>query len=418
MANLTELKVRNAKFSPEKKRLHDAAGLYLQLSPSGGKHWRLKYFHPAGRERLLCLGSYPVMSLAEARRRRDEARLKLQDGIDPGAEKAARAAAAATAADNSLEVISREWIDSVHRQEVVKAHADRNLRRLELHVFPTLGHRPIAEIEPLEIAACLQRLLRTQREATAQKIRPMLSQIFRYAIATGRATRDAARDAAGAIPKSDKKKAKHFAAAIKPQEIIPVLRAIDSYRGFPSTVAALKLATLLFPRPWALAAMRWSDIDRNAGTWDYTPGKNATPMLVPLPHQARSVLDEMWVMRRTGSPYVFPGVRSSKRPMTTAALSNAMLSMGMRDTQKVHGFRATARTLLDEKFGFLIPVIEMQLGHAVKDANGRAYNRTSYLDQRAEMLQRWADYLDELRRTNNQGDHSQHYESGAAHALA
>jgi integrase len=394
---LTVFDVRNAKPKPKPYRMYDSGGLYLQVQPGGGRHWRFKYYWPAGKERLMSLGSYPEMSLADARRRRDEARLKLHDNIDPVAHKTAAAASSSADHANSLEAVSREWISQVHQFEVVPEHSQRNLRRLELHVFPSLGKRPIRDIEPQEIATCLRRLLSAGKHATVEKVRPLLSQIFRFAIASKRATRDAARDAAALLPKYDRKEEKHFAAATSPDEVRRVLTLIDGYRGFPPTIAGIKLATMLFPRPGKLASMKWADLNLAAQTWDYDPGKLMPPMLVPLPRQATLILNEMWALRRAESPYVFPGHRNPKRPMTTAAMSNAMLELGLRDDQKVHGFRATARTILVERLGISEPVVEMQLGHAVKDGNGRAYNRTTWLEQRREMLQMWADFLDDLR---------------------
>lgn len=390
---LTDSKIRTAKPQDKPYKLADAGGLFLLVTPQGGRYWRLKYRH-AGKEKLLALGVYPAVTLADARAKRDQAKALLAGGRDPSHARKQAKLAASVAAANSLEAVAREWFEQKHRPEVVPEHAERNLRRLEQHLFPALGFRPIGEVTPAELLATLQAIEHKGNIETARRVRTLAGQIFRYAIPSGRASRDIAADLKDALKTPQ---AKHHAAITDPSRIGDLLRAIHAYAGRGAGVShALRLAPLLFVRPGELRQAEWADFRLDDGEWDYKPSKGALPMIVPLPRQALELLRELHALTGTGR-YLFPSARSVKRPMSNMTLNAAMATMGFEGEMTAHGFRAMARTLLAERLDFPIEVIEMQLAHAVKDANGRAYNRTTYLEQRRRMLQAWADYLEGLR---------------------
>jgi len=294
---------------------------------------------------------------------------------------------------NTLEAVAREWWESVHRHRVVASHADRNLRRLEMHVFPMLGRRPITEISPGELLDALRRVEQTGTIETAHRVRTLSGQVFRYAVATGRAERDIAADLRDALRAAT---TKHHPAIVDPEEIGPLLRAIHGYGGQPTTRAALRLAPYLFVRPGELRKAEWKDFDLDAAEWNYTPSKGGDPLVVPLPTQAVAILREIQGLTGQGQ-YVFPSLRGRGRPMSDNTLNAALHRMGYQDNMTAHGFRAMARTVLVERLNYPAEYVEQQLAHAVRDATGRAYNRTTHLEQRREMLQAWADYLDGLR---------------------
>jgi integrase len=275
----------------------------------------------------------------------------------------------------------------------VPTHEDGNLRRLEVHAFPLLGRRPIAEIAASELLTALRRVEQTGHIETAHRVRSLCGQVFRYAVATGRAERDIAADLRDALRSAEKE---HHPAIIDPKEIGPLLRAIDAYGGQPATRGALRLSPQLFVRPGELRKAEWAAFDLDGALWSYTPSKGGTPLLTPLPQQAVAILREMESLSGRGV-YVFPSMRGKGRPMSENTVNAALHTMGYRDIMTGHGFRAMARTVLVERLKYPAEHVEMQLAHAVRDPLGRAYNRTTFLEQRREMLQAWADYLDELR---------------------
>lgn len=392
---LSATKVRSAKPDSEKPktyRLFDGGGLYLEVTKKGGKYWRLKYyFH--GKEKRLAIGVYPTVSLADARTARHDAKRLLAQGLDPSTAKKIAKLEGKSANDNTFRAVAIEWLEQVHKHEVVAEHYEKNKRRLERDVFPYFGTRPISEIAAPELLECLRKIEKRGHLETAGRVKTVCGQVFRYGITTGRAVRDPSNDLRGALRRPE---VKHYAAITDPSELPPLLRAIDGYSGQPVTLAALKLAPLVFVRPGDLRHAAWSDIDLDAATWSFQPRKNSPALIVPLPHQALTILTELHGLTGRGH-YVFPGLRSSKRPMSESTLKAALDSMGFKGKMTAHGFRAMARTILDERLNYEEKYIEQQLAHVVRDSNGRAYNRTKYLDQRKEMLQRWADYLDELR---------------------
>ncbi|MCG5537383.1 integrase arm-type DNA-binding domain-containing protein [Halorhodospira sp. 9622] len=374
-------------------KLSDGGGLILLVKTDGAKQWQLRYRRPSGREATMGLGTYPEVTLSKAREQRDEARALLADGIDPIENRKSRRQAAASADASSFEAVAREWWGAVHWHEVTESHATRNLRRLEQYAFPTLGRRPVGEIEAPEVLQVLRRIEQQGTVETAHRVKTLIGQVCRYAIATGRGSRDPTADLKGMLRSPT---TRHLPAVTDPKELGGLLRAIDGYRGQPTTRAALQLAPILFCRPGELRAARWETFDLDAATWDFQPTKGGDPLLTPLPDQAVSILRALEPITGRG-PYVFPSGRTAERPISENTLTAALRRMDYGGRMVAHGFRAAARTILVERLGWGVEIVEMQLGHRVRDPHGRAYNRTQWIEQRGAMLQQWADYLDSLR---------------------
>ena len=390
---LSATAVKTAKPKDKTIRMADGGGLYLEIRPTGSRYWRLKYRH-AGKERLLAIGTYPDVTLADARKARDKAKEQLAEGVDPSMAKKLERQLGQQIAANTFQLVAQEWLERVHQHDVVPDHYQRNRRRLERDAFPVLGKRPLSEITAAELLTCLRRIEERGHVETAHRVKTLCGQVFRYGISTGRAERDPTPDLRGALRPS---KTKNHPALTDPKEVAELLRAIDGYGGMPVTIAALKLAPLVFTRPGELRHARWADIDLEDATWSFVASKTDEPLIVPLPTQAVEILSDLYGL--TGrSEFVFPGARSNKRPMSNVALKAALDRMGFKNKMTVHGFRAMARTILAERLNYPENYIEQQLAHTVRDTNGRAYNRTQYLEQRREMLQSWADYLEGLRR--------------------
>lgn len=391
---LTDIAIRKAKPIEKVQRLFDGGGLYLEISPGGGKWWRLKYRH-LGKEKRLSLGTYPDTGLAEARGKRDAARKLLAAGVDPSEHRKAAKAASRERASNSLEVVAREWL-AKQKSAWVESHAEKIQLRLENDVFPWLGSRPVADVTAKELLSTINRIVDRGAVESAHRVLQNCGQIFRYAIATGRAERDPAAALKGALPKV---RQVHRATITDPKAIGSLMRAIDTYQGSLVTRCALKLAPLLFVRPGELRHAEWDEIDLAAAEWSIPAAKMKMrePHLVPLSRQAIDVLRELQSLTG-GGRFVFPSARSPKRPMSDNAILSSLRRMGFaKDEMTGHGFRAMARTILDETLNVRPDYIEHQLAHAVRDPNGRAYNRTAFLAERREMMQRWADYLWSLR---------------------
>jgi len=391
---LTDVAIRKAKPADKTQRLFDGRGMYLELSPTGGKWWRLKYRF-AGREKRLSLGTYPDTGLAEAREKRDAARKLLAAGVDPGEQRKAAKAAGEERAANSFEVIAREW-HAKQSATWVELHASRIMLRLENDVFPWLGSRPIADVTAKELLATVNRIVDRGAVESAHRVLQNCGQVLRYAIATGRAERNPAADLRGALPPV---KQTHHAAIIEPNAIGGLLRAMDAYNGSLVTKCALRLAPLVFVRPGELRQAEWAEFDLDGAQWNIPAEKMKMrePHLVPLASQAMVILRELHALTGRGR-YVFPSACSPQRPMSNNAVLSALRRMGYAtDEMSGHGFRAMARTVLDEVLHFRPDYIEHQLAHAVKDPNGRAYNRTAHLAERRRMMTSWANYLDTLK---------------------
>ena len=389
---LTDTAIRSAKAPEKPVKLTDGGGLYLLLKPNGSRWWRFDYRF-AGKRKTLSMGVYPDVSLKDARNRRDEARKLLAADIDPGENRKAKKTAQTEQAANSFEVVAREWF-AKYSTNWAKGHADKIIRRLERDIFPWLGSRPIAEITAPELLQSLRRIEERGVLETAHRALQNCGQVFRYAVQTGRAQRDPSADLKGALAPW---KPKHYPALTEPPKLAELLRSMDSYQGNLITRSALRLLPLVFVRPGELRQAKWEEIDLSAAEWRYIVTKTNTPHIVPLAKQAVEILEELHGL--TGrSVYVFPGLRSHDRPMSENTINAALRYMGYdQDTMTGHGFRAIARTLLDEVLGFEPHLIEHQLAHGVKDPLGRAYNRTKHLPERHRMMQAWADYLDKLK---------------------
>jgi integrase len=402
-AMLTDTQCRNAKCPPDKKRarLTDAGGLYLEISPNGSKRWFQKIYSN-GKETRLALGSYPAINLTAARRAREAAKLQKSEGINPIQARKIEKLKAINPAGDSFEAVAMEWYE---KQELrwSEAHAVRAKRQLERDLFPWLGKRRLADIEAVELLATIRKVEERGAVETADRGMMLARQVWRYGVATGRVNRDITADLKGALQPY---RGRHFAAITNPVKVGELLRAIRGYKGGVIVRAALQLAPMLFQRPGELRGATWAEIDLDAALWTIPAARmkrnkdgkeNGDPHLVPLPKQALAILEAL-------KPYtectglVFPGERQRTKPISENSVRTALIGMGYTpDIQTWHGFRATARTLLAEVLEFDPLIIEAQLAHAVKDANGRAYNRTTYLKQRHAMMQAWADYLDKLR---------------------
>ena len=393
IAPLTEAKILKTK--PQKKQiaLFDGGGLFLLVRPNGGKLWRLKYRFQ-GKEKILALGSYPIVTLKKAREKREEAKRQLDSGIDPGAVRKAQKQAKIEDTE-TFEVIAREWHERF-TPKWTESHAHKTIRRLELDVFPWLGNRPIKDIEAPEVLSILRRIESRGVLDGAHRVRGICGLVFRYAVATGRAKRNPAQDLTGALTPA---KVTHLAAITEPEKVAELLRAIEGYSGSYVVKCALKIAPLVFVRPGELRNMEWSEINFEEALWSIPAQKMKMkePHLVTLSKQAVAILRDLQPL--TGkSTFVFPGGRSLERAMSNNALLAALRRLGYtKEEMTPHGFRAMARTILDEVLQVRPDLIEAQLAHAVKDPLGRAYNRTHHIEQRKQMMQTWADYLDGLK---------------------
>ena len=393
---LSDTAIRKAKPAEKPYKLADGGGLYLEVAPSGGKWWRWKYRRPVtGKENRLSFGTYPDTGLAEARKRHADARKVLAAGIDPGEQRKAERTANVEKSANSFAAVAAELL-VLRAKKLANGSAVRETRLLEKDLAPYIGSTPVAEVTAPMLLAALRRIEKRGAVETAHRAKLLAGQVFRYAIATGRAERNPAADLKGALAQPQ---AGHFASLTEPTQVGPLLRALYGYSGTPAAMAALKLAPMVFVRPGELRKARWEEVDLEAREWRFTASKTGQPHIVPLASQAVAILRELQLV--TGrSEYVFPSVRDRKRPMSENTVTAALRRMGFDgETMTGHGFRAMARTILDEVLGFRPDIIEHQLAHAVRDPLGRAYNRTSHLQERVKMMQVWADYLDSLRQT-------------------
>lgn len=391
---LTDLQVRNVKPKEKDFKLSDGFGLHLLVTTTGGKLWRFQYRY-ADKQKLLAIGAYPSISLAEARQARDDARKLLATGVDPNESRKAARIANSVEAKNTFEAITREWHTKNYSSWVPK-HGDQVLRRLELDIFPAIGQRPIAELKAAEVLKALQPIEAREAIETAHRVKQSIGQVFRYAVATSRAERDPTGDLRGALAKV---KADHHAAITEPAKVAELLRAIDGYDGSFIVKCALRLSPLVFVRPGELRQAEWSEIDFVSSLWSIPADKMKMkqPHLVPLATQSLDILREIQALTGNGK-YLFHCHRSTARAMSNNAINAALRRMGYgTDEMTGHGFRAMARTILDEVLQIRPDFIEHQLAHAVRDPNGRAYNRTAHLNERKKMMQQWADYLDGLK---------------------
>lgn len=413
---LTDLQIRKTLPGPKPLKLFDGGGLFLLIQPNGSRWWRLKY-RLDGKEKLLSLGTLSEVSLKQARQRRDEARQLIAAGQDPVEERKsqdaqrrdsrqakARPEMPAGPGPGSFEAVARDWVTTIHKAKVSEGHAARTLTRFEQDVFPWIGHLPIQDLTSPKVLEVIRRVEARGAIDTAHRVKDSCSQVFRYGVACGMCERDPARDLRDAlIPVNSK----HMAAITDPKRAGELMRAIHGYTGMPVTRAALALAPLVFQRPGNVRAMEWAEIDLDAALWTIPAKKmkrsvndkaNGDPHLVPLSRQALAILADLQPLTGHGR-YVFPSVRGGERPMSDMTLNAALQRLGFdtKTDMTTHGFRAMARTMLAEQLDVPEAVIEAQLAHSVKDSLGRAYNRTTFVEQRRTLMQTWADYLDGLR---------------------
>lgn len=407
---LTDKKIENAKPAAKPQHLFDGEGLYLLVTPTGGKLWRLKYRF-CGKPCLLSLGSYPEISLKEARERRQAARNQIANGINPS--EARKQAEAEKTLDqeikaNTLEKVARDWYE-VARHDWTEGHATTVLSRMERDIFPPLGKRLIHEITTRDVLAALRLVEDRQAFESAHRIKTIIGQVFTFALITG--IPGVENNPAAGLSKALKQPyKKSMAAILDPVKLGQLMRDIDGYAGSIVARCALKLAPLLFVRPGELRHAKWKDIDLNAGIWRL-PVEDMKLTLkekakrkgqihdVPLSAQAVDILRELYPYTSSG-PFVFPG-RSVSRVMSENTVNAALRSLGYdSETVTGHGFRATARTLLHETLGFSPDAIEAQLGHSVPDRLGTAYNRTKHIEERFKIMQQWSDYLGGLKTGN------------------
>lgn len=393
---LTDTFVRQVKHTgkPAGDKHTDGDGMYL-LVKTAGKYWRMDYTF-SGKRKTLALGVYPKVSLAKARQRRDAAREQLADGIDPSTAKREEKQAKAIAAAHTFESVARDWLAKTAAKRV-EITQQKVTSWLERDVIPYIGKYPISTISPRDVLETVIRKVEARAAYdTAHRVKQLCGQIFRYAVVTGLTDRDVTADLSEALAA---KTATHYAAITDPKQAGALLRSIHTYTGHPYTVAALKLAPMVFVRPGELRAAEWAEIDLDTAEWRI-PGvkmKMDHDHIVPLSTQAVAILRGLHQVTGHGR-YVFPSLKTGERPMSENTVNGALAALGYgKGIHTGHGFRATARTIMDEVLGERVDLIEHQLAHAVKDANGRAYNRTAHLPARREMMQRWADYLDKLR---------------------
>ncbi len=383
---LSDKQISKAKSSGKDYALRDGGGLYLVVTPTGGKLWRLDYRF-AGKRLTLSMGAYPTLSLAEAREKRGTAKKQILSNIDPNTVK--KAERMATTVKNTFEAVAREW----HLKFCgtwTEDHAERKLTRLTKYIFTQVGCMDVNGITAQELLAALSKI---SSPDIMHRVRYDCVQVMRYAIATGRASRNIAEDLRGTLPPV---KGGHHAAITDPTELGVLYSAINEYTGSVLTKCALKLQVLLFVRPTELRMMKWSEIDGHLWSIPADRMKMKLPHVVPLCSQAMACLDELRHITGKGK-LVFPSQLTAGRPMSENTVNTALRRMGYSKEEVTgHGFRATARTILDEVLHVRVDLIEHQLAHSVRDTNGRAYNRTSFIPERILMMQQWGDYLDEL----------------------
>ena len=392
---LTDTFVKNVKHTgaPAGDKHTDGMGLYLLVKKSG-KYWRMNYRF-MGKQKTLTFGVYPDVSVLETRQRHNKARKLLAKDIDPNEAKKEEKQATAAAAANTFESVAREWLEKTKVERIESTQLKRTTW-LEKDVFPFIGALPIAKIGPRDVLGALRVMEGRGALDAVQRVKQVCGQVFRYAVATGTAERDVTQDLKGALATAAPS---HFAAITEPKQAGELMRSIFDYSGHPYTVAALKLSPLLFVRPGELRKAEWVEIDLDAAEWRIPGSKMKMKIdhLVPLSTQAVAILRGMQAVTGHGR-FVFPSLLTGERPMSENTVNTSLRRMGYaKEVHSAHGFRAMARTIMDEVMGQRVDLIEHQLAHAVKDANGRAYNRTAHLPARRVMMQTWADYLDKLR---------------------
>jgi integrase len=403
---LTDTRVRNLQAKDRQYKFADGNGLFIHVLPTGTKSWRLRYFLD-GQEKSVTLGIYPELGLADARRQRQARQATINQGIDPVQERRRNQAkeqadiavtrAQRQVAQNTFEVIGSEWLESIGRGQAATTRLRRR-RNLHEYLYPAIGTLPITEIKAGQIKAVLDKLTQDGLGETVRRVQQDCSKVFCYAVATDRAQQDPASPLQGLHRQP---KVKHRPAVTSKAELAPILQRLHSFEGHPITVAVLKVLPLLFVRPGELRAMRWEHIDFEAKQWKFTTGKTNQDHIVPLANQVIEVLQALRPFTDK-SRYVFPLQNNNQNPMQENTFIKAFRAVGIDPkVQSAHGFRATARTMLNEVLLEPVDIIEHQLAHKVRGPLGRAYNRATHIEHRTLMMQGWADYLDGLRTGSN-----------------
>lgn len=386
---LTETTIKNAKPKDKPYKLSDGGGMYLLVNPTGGKYWHLAYRYN-NKQKLLALGVYPDVTLKEARIKREAAKKLLKDNTDPSEAKKEEKRLSILQNQNTFEAIAYEWLS---KRSNLGEKSLKIYRHYFTYAFAAFGHKPVHEITSPDVLALCRTIEAKGIIETAHRVKNACGQVFRYAIATGRATYEPTQALRGALQPVV---VKHQASIVNPADVARLMQAIQNHTGHYTVSFALRLAPLVFVRPSELRGAEWVDIDLDAKEWRYHVNKTKTEHIVPLSSQAVTLLAELKAITNN-SEFVFPNVRDPRRMMSENTINSALRRLGYTSEQMCgHGFRAMACTILDEVLGYPKEVIEMQLAHAVKDANGRAYNRTKYREQRHKMMQHWSDYLDGL----------------------
>lgn len=396
---LTDSQVKQAKPQDKAYKLADGGGMYLYVTKMGAKSWRMNYLKPVTKKyATITLGLYPDVTLAQAREQRKEIRALLAEDIDPQQQKLEDDREKLLLSNNTFAAIAEEYMSrKTHIAESTQANNHRQIKRLNRFI----GDKPMTDIKPMDILdACRSAEAQGYLE-TAIKMRTMAGQVFRYAVQTARAERDITQDLIGALQTPV---TKHHPTTLDPKDLGVLLNAIDDYQGSFEVRTAIRLMPMLFVRAGELRYALWNDFCLDEGTWTFTPRKTqrrtGLSLIVPLPRQAIDLIRELSL--HTRSKYLFPAVHTTVQPMSENTMNQALRRLGYDGTkQTIHGFRATARTLIVEKLKYPENLVEMQLGHNVRDMHGRAYNRTVFLEERREMMQTWADYLDSLKATNS-----------------
>lgn len=391
---LSDMAIRRAKHGPKPIKLADEKGLFLLLQPSGGKLWRLKY-RLGGKEKKLGLGRYPDVTLREARKRRDEARAQIATGVDPGAQRQAQALAAKLNAATTFKCLGEEYLTKASR-EGRAAVTIKKSRWLFSLLEPGLGALPIADITPAQLLAVIRKVEAKGHLETARRMRSLAGRIFRYAVATSRATGDPSGLLRGALTAP---KVKHHSAVIQTEQVGPLLRAIEGYDGQPLTCIALKLTPHLFVRPGELRRAEWTELDLEAAVWTIPPEKMKMrdPHVVPLSRQALKLLQAAQAIS-AGQRYVFSSLYPGNRPMSENTINAALRRIGYLGTEMTaHGFRAMASTLLNESGMWSVDAIERALAHKDGSTTRGAYHRGLHWAERVNMAQWWSDHLETLR---------------------
>ena len=392
---LTDAQIKRTKSTDKNIKLTDGGGLYLLVDSKGNKHWRLDYTRPISKKRnTLSLGPYPQVSLAEARQQRESIKQELAQGVDPSVEKKRRENYLLQESLNTFKSVAEDWLSRQNYSEATLEKAHRLLN----YAYIGLGNKLIASITPLDVLAVCRQLEEKGTLETAREVKIKCGQVMRYGVAIGVCERDATQDLKGALKTST---TKHRAAITEPVDFAQLLNDIDNYKGNITTRYALKIAPLVFVRPGELRMARWADVDFEKRLWQYTPPKTrkqtGVEHIVPLSTQAYTWLQEL--RQFTGhSEFIFPAIHTSVQTMSENTINQAIRRMGYDSEQMCgHGFRASARTILEEVLEYPIEIIEQQLAHQVRDMHGRAYNRTKHLEKRKQMMQAWADYLDKIK---------------------